>query len=788
MFDHLSGAFTYYNRRLIILTNQTRSNPPIDYCFESEYQKAHHPMPLSPFQKLSLAAANKTGKTYSPPPPSQRSFSAWKGLFWGVVLGLALVLVFFYYKPIHTIDGRLFVASGNLSQTQARQQYADSLTALRNNQNEAALVGFDALKPSYPGLSEFILLHQAEAQAKLGNETKVQKALQELLNTYPDSPLRHKAHYMLGQSHLRARESEQALAIFKRLNQQLPKHEYGIASLYYLGVLAQQQNALKDTETYWTSYLRQCPDCVFSGDIAEILDKQVPQPTPELHGLIGSGLVNSSRQWQKALAHLKQAPAESQQNWFALGKAYQNNNQPTDAETVWIKGLPHAETSEQVQQTVDLLLKTTKQPKALLLEKLDTLKLPQNGDYILWRLSQLDPGKAQATYQAILSRYPQGDYAPESSWNLIWPLLTSHQDAAYLSQAQTHMSKYPYAKSAAKALFWIGKLQEKTNANQAIGTYQQVLTQYPDNYYAFRAYGRLSALEKRQGDLGWKTQAVGYSPAYDLKTLQILPAQTEFSQAYQAHQNASFGSARAYQAAQELQQIGAADDLMILMEESLGEENIPASVESWVHYQNNERPKAIRTIRDALQNRAKKTFKAIVPTTDELKLLYPVYFQTEIAENAVRQKIDPYLIQALMREESYFNEFAISSSNARGLMQLLPTTAAEVAQWEGLQGVGNLYATALFQPSINIRLGSRYLNYLHKTFESLPPHLVSMASTGAYNGGPNAMKRWVAASSQFQNDPDWFVEQIPYEQSRDYVKKVFGSYWNYRRLYGQSFP
>jgi soluble lytic murein transglycosylase len=70
------------------------------------------------------------------------------------------------------------------------------------------------------------------------------------------------------------------------------------------------------------------------------------------------------------------------------------------------------------------------------------------------------------------------------------------------------------------------------------------------------------------------------------------------------------------------------------------------------------------------------------------------------------------------------------------------------------------------------------LGYLHETF-----NYNSMPAVGAYNGGPGAMKRWQQASSLAQSDPDMFVERIPYEQSRDYIKKVFGSWWNYHRLY-----
>ena len=102
-------------------------------------------------------------------------------------------------------------------------------------------------------------------------------------------------------------------------------------------------------------------------------------------------------------------------------------------------------------------------------------------------------------------------------------------------------------------------------------------------------------------------------------------------------------------------------------------------------------------------------------------------------------------------------------------------TAAEVAQWMGQKGFQPL---DLFFPEVNVRLGTRYLAYLHGLFDGN-----AMLAVGAYNGGPNAMKRWLAQSPNWRQDPDLFVESIPYGEARDYIKKVFTSYWNYRQLY-----
>ena len=61
-------------------------------------------------------------------------------------------------------------------------------------------------------------------------------------------------------------------------------------------------------------------------------------------------------------------------------------------------------------------------------------------------------------------------------------------------------------------------------------------------------------------------------------------------------------------------------------------------------------------------------------------------------------------------------------------------------------------------------------------------------TVGSYNGGPNAMDRWRTQRPVFKQDPDLFVETLPYEQTRDYIKKVYASFWNYRRFYTSESP
>ncbi len=747
---------------------------------------------LSPSQYVRLSM-NKLK-----PPPAlsmKKNTDTKRSLYAFAFAGLGILTVLLTYvwftrqtswlpEPVREVlvpltgEQKIFVASVDLNRETARSLYREALKNLQESNYETALSQFKRLELVYPGLQDFLWLHEAEAYVGQGNEWAVQKKLNSLLSTRPSTPFNAVSLYRIGQSQFRGSEWVAAEKTFTKVRSQYPDTDYAIGSLYYLGALKTKAEATKtEAAELLKAYLNQCPDCKFSGEAADLLEKLLPKPTAEEHALMGLADASSSKDLKKTLAHLNQGQRQS--TWLALGKTQLQAGLTQSGIQTLINGLPFAKETDETRAAIDVLLAhTSGASQQIALLKTIQAKLPSvGGDYVLWKLAQLDEAQAPSLYRQIVSQFPQGDYTPESSWQLLWPLLTANQGTRFIQEGQKYLAQYPYSKAAPKVLFWIGKLLEKNQPSEATQAYQRLTELYPANYYAFRATGRLRVLTQNRPDPGWPT--LGSRTDYpttntDLNSLDILPKPDAFGS----------GQTGWYlrNAAKELQRIGATEDLKLLTTETMG--TVPPGVESWAAQVSGDRAKGLRAIRDGLDQQVKDSFidsgrTAIRPagTPDELKLLYPVYFAEFIRQAGSKNRLDPFLIQSLMREESYFNEFAISTSNARGLMQLLPSTAREVAGWEGLSG---FQTTDLFTPAINIQLGSRYLSHLHELFSGN-----SMPAVGAYNGGPNAMKRWVQGSNGFNNDPDMFVEKIPYEQSRDYIKKVFTSYWNYSRLYSQ---
>ncbi|MDD2739213.1 MAG: transglycosylase SLT domain-containing protein [Methylomonas lenta] len=147
---------------------------------------------------------------------------------------------------------------------------------------------------------------------------------------------------------------------------------------------------------------------------------------------------------------------------------------------------------------------------------------------------------------------------------------------------------------------------------------------------------------------------------------------------------------------------------------------------------------------------------------DDMALRFPLIYNELIQDNADKQKLDPSLIFALIRQESAFDEFAGSSAGAMGLMQLMPRTAKQIAA-ELNENWSNNYNLVI--PGINIRYGSFYFK---KVLNELNDHFV--LATAAYNAGPYRVKQWLPKTKSLP--ADIWIETIPYKETRGYIASV----------------
>ena len=147
-----------------------------------------------------------------------------------------------------------------------------------------------------------------------------------------------------------------------------------------------------------------------------------------------------------------------------------------------------------------------------------------------------------------------------------------------------------------------------------------------------------------------------------------------------------------------------------------------------------------------------------------------------IEQEAARYNLSPYLVAAVVRVESKFRPFAESKKGARGLMQIMP----ETGQWAAEQmGLADFHAQKLFDPHVNIRIGTWYLAKLIEQFEG--DVIVALA---AYNGGQSNVQRWLA-EGQWQHGIN-SVDDIPFPETQLFVKRVLTDERRYQDLYAST--
>ncbi|MFC1662007.1 transglycosylase SLT domain-containing protein, partial [Gemmatimonadota bacterium] len=160
---------------------------------------------------------------------------------------------------------------------------------------------------------------------------------------------------------------------------------------------------------------------------------------------------------------------------------------------------------------------------------------------------------------------------------------------------------------------------------------------------------------------------------------------------------------------------------------------------------------------------------------DLARAIYPFPYREMVLAEAEEWGLDPFFMAGLMRQESAFWAEARSRADARGLMQVLPSTGAELARAVGPAGFRA--DEHLYRPEVNLHLGMAFFSDLRRRFGEDPVILLS-----AYNAGPSRAQRWKGFPEA--NDPVRFIERIPFAETRGYVKNVLLNRALYSWLYG----
>ena len=343
---------------------------------------------------------------------------------------------------------------------------------------------------------------------------------------------------------------------------------------------------------------------------------------------------------------------------------------------------------------------------------------------------------ARALYERLYKTYPMNSRADDSRFRAAVLTLVSGDARGAAQQFDSLVALYPRSDEATAARYWSGRSWAQAgNATTAETRWREILAQQPTSYYAVTSAARLRAspfVPPARADSFPRVASVDSAVAR-IELLQHLGMDAE-----------------------------ARFEMDALDEHASSPDRVLASARAFLML-----GQPSRTIRlgQKLIDGGQRDARAF-------RLAYPLVDGDELAREANARGLDPALVAGLIRQESNFTARAISPANARGLMQVLPSVGEAIARslnypvW---------YPVLLLDPDANLQLGTAHLATYFKQYG--PEQRV----LAAYNAGGSRVTRWV--NKPGADDPEMFVERIPYVETRDYVRLVQRNRAMYQQLY-----
>jgi soluble lytic murein transglycosylase len=386
----------------------------------------------------------------------------------------------------------------------------------------------------------------------------------------------------------------------------------------------------------------------------------------------------------------------------------------------------------------------------------------------IWLEDQAQFDEAIVKYRQVAKSGEPASQRVEAQWREGWVLYRTgrHQEAIAVWQPIVDQRDSEWEP---QALYWIARSHGHAGKPKSKEMFQLLCKRYPYTYYCQLAQKQTdisasipASQERGQDDAG----AAVAPPSLSLDATQ--------ASVQNGNSRAEIEQQPAYRRAVELRALGLEQDatreLTALTDYYSRDPNVLTALSVMLNevgaYHH-----ALRLVRARFRDRLERTGGAMADG------LWSVAYPTGLIPTIKTQRVngvDPFLVAAIIREESQYDWRAVSRVGAIGLMQIMPATANAVAQRHRLPGVAR---EDLFDQETNIQIGVRYVEQLLAQFSGNVVQTIA-----AYNAGPIVVESW--ATAYRGRSEDEFVELIPYQETRQYVKRVLRSYKEYVRLAG----
>jgi soluble lytic murein transglycosylase len=376
-----------------------------------------------------------------------------------------------------------------------------------------------------------------------------------------------------------------------------------------------------------------------------------------------------------------------------------------------------------------------------------------------------DPTAAEVFGQ-YLDRFPRGRYAPRAAWKLGWLRFRQGQSEAAIAIFERAAADFPRSDYRPAWLYWTAKAYERLNDRAlADARYALVTADYLHSYY-----GRLAdeQLSKREIGVAQRTSL-----------LRVDEDRTTASAgAAAAAPGAASGTNVALPAtANRIRQLVAAGLYSTAIDEvrhaqrTSGTSPALEATLAWLFQARGDYRAGINAMKRAYPQYL--SAEGHLLPNEALRVIFPLDYWELIRKHASARGLDPYLVAALVAQESNFDPEVRSGANAYGLMQIVPATGKHLARSLGIR---RFSTRSLTHPETNVRLGTLYFKNLVSRFGGTHYALAS------YNAGESRVVRWISERGELPRDE--FIDDIPFPETQNYVKRILGTAEDYRRLYG----
>jgi soluble lytic murein transglycosylase len=359
--------------------------------------------------------------------------------------------------------------------------------------------------------------------------------------------------------------------------------------------------------------------------------------------------------------------------------------------------------------------------------------------------------EADRVFRELASRFPSGRFAARASWKTGWWAYRHTRYAEAADVFEGAAAAFPRSDYRPSYLYWAGQAREQLGDRAtADDRFQLVVTDYANSYY-----GRLATTVLKAHGL--------VAPASEAASRRLMSGTPE--------DVARPPTADLIRWLIALEMYDEALDEVQYAERVWGRSTVLEATRAWLLNRRGDLRPAINLMR--------QTYPQFLAAGGEtlpneiLKIIFPIDYWPLIRQHAAQHKLDPYLVAALIAQESTFDKDITSSANAVGLMQIMPATGRRWARRLGIRG----YSTRkLTLAEINVRIGTAYFADLMKQFGG------EHVALAAYNAGDSRAVRWLNERPGLPRDE--FVDDIPFPETQNYVRRILGTAEDYRRLYG----